>query len=119
MYNKKRRRYGTNEYYSISNKLKSENKTNDEFEVMLSGLTLEEIIGLRLELAAKAVDHKLYGLKIWQTIPNIVKEAILTYTVADARTKGEAAAFLGINKADLRKLIKKFDIKGFFEKSDD
>ena len=119
MYNKKRRRYGTNEYYSISNKLKSENKTNDEFEVMLSGLTLEEIIGLRLELAAKAVNHKLYGLKIWQTIPNIVKEAILTYTVSAARTKGEAAAFLGINKTDLRKLIKKFDIKGFFEKSDD
>ena len=39
------------------------------------------------------------------------------YTVSAARTKGEAAAFLGINKSDLRKLIKKFDIKGFFEKN--
>ena len=82
---RKKKRYGSNEYYSISNKLRIENKTNDEFEIMLSGLTLEEIIGLRLELAARAVDHKLYGFKIWQSIPNIAKEAVLMYTVSAAR----------------------------------
>ena len=43
------------EYYSIANKLRSENKINERFEIMLSSLTLEEIIGLRLELAAKSV----------------------------------------------------------------
>ena len=116
MWERKKKRYGSNEYYSISNKLRSDNKTSDEFEIMLSGLTLEEIIGLRLELAARSVDHKLYGFKIWQSIPNIAKEAVLMYTVSAARTNGEAASFLGIKKAELRKLIKKFDIKNYFNK---
>ena len=118
MWERKKKRYGSNEYYSISNKLRSENKTNDEFEIMLSSLTLEEIIGLRLELAARAVDHKLYGFKIWQSIPNIAKEAVLMYTISAARTNGEAASFLGIKKAELRKLIKKFDIKSYFSKEE-
>ena len=45
------------DYYSIANKLKTEGKVDEKFEVMLSSLTLEEIIGLRLELAAKSVNY--------------------------------------------------------------
>ena len=84
MWYKKRRRYNPKikegQYYSISNKLKSQEKTNDQFEIMLSNLTLEEIVGLRLELAAKSVKNNLYGLKIWYDLPNIIKDAILKYT---------------------------------------
>ena len=54
-WNKKKKIQGKNRYYSISNKLKKENKSHDEFEVMLNNLTLEEIIALKLELAAKSV----------------------------------------------------------------
>ena len=43
---KKKRIQGKNKYYSISNKLRKENKCHDEFEVMLINLTVEEIIGL-------------------------------------------------------------------------
>jgi len=118
MWERKKKRYGSNEYYSISNKLRLKNKTNDEFEIMLSSLTIEEIIGLRLELAARSVGHKLYGYKIWQSIPSIAREAVLIYAVSAARTNGEAASFLGIKKAELRKLIKKFDIKSYFNKEE-
>jgi hypothetical protein len=104
-------------YYSVSNKLRKENKITEEFEVMLSNLTLEDIIALRLELASRVVNGKLYGQNIWKSIPDIVKEAVLKYSYSAARTKNEAAAFLGINKTDFRKLIKKFNIKNFFEKS--
>jgi DNA-binding protein Fis len=104
------------EYYSVSNKLRKEKKITEEFEIMLSSMTLEDIIALRLELAAQAVNGKLYGQNIWKSIPDIVKEAVLKYSYSSARTKGEAAAFLGINKSDFRKLVKKFDIKGFFFK---
>jgi len=119
MWEKKRARYhekGKDEHYSISNKLKSENKITDEFEIMLSSLTLEDIIALRLELAAKAVHGKLYGFKLWQSVPDVVKESLLKYAYSAARTKNEAAAFLGIGKSDFRKLLKKFGIKSFFEK---
>jgi|TARA_R100000005_G_C4989015_1_gene196782 DNA-binding protein Fis len=119
MWEKKRPRYHNkdrDEHYSISSKLKSENKITDEFEIMLCTLTLEDIIALRLELAAKAVNGKLYGFKLWHSIPDVVKESLLKYAYSAARTKNEAAAFLGIGKSDFRKLLKKFEIKSFFEK---
>jgi DNA-binding protein Fis len=106
------------EYYSLSNKLRSEKKITEEFEVMMCSLTLEDIIALRLELAAKSVNHKLYGFKLWQTLPKIARDAVLKYAYSAARTKGEAASFLGITKSDLNKYLKKFDIKNFFFKVD-
>ena len=74
---KKKRLQGKNKYYSISNKLRKENKSHDEFEVMLNNLTLEEIIGLKLELAAKAVGGMLFGIPIWYTMQDITKDAVL------------------------------------------
>ncbi len=104
------------DYYSISNKLKSDGKIDEKFEIMLSSLTLEEIIALRLELAAKVVNYKLYGANIWNALPNIVQEAVLKYTYSAARTKGEMASFLGINKTSLKRLLKKYDITNYFMK---
>ena len=92
MWKRKRRRYNNvnkvNEYYSIINKLKSQEKITDDFEIMISSLTFEELIGLRLELAAKSVNHKLFGFKIWLSLPYIIKEAVLKYTYSAARTNG-------------------------------
>ena len=102
------------EYYSIANKLRSENKINERFEIMLSSLTLEEIIGLRLELAAKSVNYKLYGTNIWQSLPNVVQEGVLKYAYSAGRTKGEIASFLGINKSSLKTLLKKYNITNYF-----
>ena len=102
------------DYYSISNKLKSENKVDDKFEIMLSRLTLEEIIGLRLELAAKAVNYKLYGLNIWHSVQDVARDGVLKYAYSAARTKGEIAAFLGIDKNTLKKLLNKYDITNYF-----
>ena len=120
MWENKRSRFKKPEqdYYSIANKLKSENKIDEKFEVMLSSLTLEEISALRLELAAKAVNYKLYGVNIWQNLPNIVQESVLKYAYSAARTKGEIASFLGINKSSLKKLLKKYDITNYFSKGE-
>ena len=120
MWENKRSRFkrSNQDFYSIANKLKSEGKTNEIFEVMLSSLTLEEIIGLRLELAAKSVDYKLYGVNIWAALPNIVQEGVLKYVYSAARTKGEMASFLGINKTSLKRLLKKYDITNYFMKEE-
>tara|TARA_B100000287_G_scaffold398135_1_gene415288 strand:- start:199 stop:573 length:375 start_codon:yes stop_codon:yes gene_type:complete len=120
MWKRKRRRYKNvnkvNEFYSIINKLKSQEKITDDFEVMLSSLTFEELIGLRLEIAAKSVNHKLYGFKLWESLPNIIKDALLKYTYSASRTKGEAASFLGISKQKYLKLLKKYRISEYFKK---
>jgi len=119
MWHKKRRRYHNkdkeSEHYSISNKLRNENKTNDIFESMLMSLSLEEIIGLRLEVATRAVHGNLYGLQLWKSIPKITKDALLKYAYSAARTNNEAASFLGISRNEFRKYIKKFNIKEYFK----
>ena len=118
MWENKRSRYKKQDqdFYSISNKLMSENKIDEKFEIMLSSLTLEEIIGLRLELAAKTVNYKLYGTNIWQKLPSIVQDGVLKYVYSAARTKGEMASFLGINKTKLKRLLKKYDVTNYFIK---
>ena len=80
-WNKKKKIQGKNRYYSISNKLKKENKSHDEFEVMLNNLNLEEIIALKLELAAKSAGGCLYGFPIFSAIPYLVRDAILKFSL--------------------------------------
>jgi len=118
MWESKRSRFKkpNQDFYSIANKLKSEDKIDEKFEIMLSSLKLEEIIGLRLELAAKTVNYKLYGTSIWQNLPNIVQDGVLKYVYSAARTKGEMASFLGINKVSLKRLLKKHNITNYFTK---
>ena len=118
MWESKRSRFKkfNQDYYSIANKLKSEGRINERFEVMLSSLTLEEIIGLRLELAASTVNYKLYGMNLWHSVQDIVRDGVLKYAYSAGRTKGEIAAFLGIDKNTLKKLLKKYNITNYFMK---
>lgn len=84
-------------FSSISVQLRSENRSSDEFEVMLQNLTLEDVISLKLELSAKATNRKLFGFNIWRSIPHITRCAVLSYANKAAKTKREAASFLGIS----------------------
>ena len=73
---KKRKWHGKNEQYSLSKKLKREEKTTEEFEIMLNQLSLEEVIGLKLELASSVFGGKSYGLPIWHSMKDIVNDAV-------------------------------------------
>ena len=115
---KKNNKYGKNRYYSISRKLTLENKSNDEFEVMLNSLTLEEVVGLKLELASKYFGGKMYGIPIWYSMKEIVQDAVLKYALSATKTKKEAARFLGITSSELRKLVRKYNIEEYFEEKD-
>ena len=115
---KKKRRQGKNQYYSISRKLRREKIITEEFEVMLNSLSLEEVIALKLELSSKTIGGYLYGLPLWDALPLIIKDAVLKYGVSATRTQTEAARFLGLNKDRLFKLLKKFEIHSFFEEKD-
>ena len=106
----------TTKHFSISKILKKENRSNDMFEMLLSALTLEEVISLKLELSARAVSHRLYGLPIWHSMNHIIKESVLKYAISATKTKGEAMRFLGLKPADFSRLMKKYDVDLFFTK---
>jgi len=105
---------GKNKNYSIARKLQKEKRSNNEFEVMLNRLTLEEVIGLKLELASKAAGSSLYGLPLWHSMKEIIQEAVFKYAVSATQTKGEAIRFLGVTPSYFRSLYKKFEIDNYF-----
>ena len=86
--------------------LRDQNKINDEFEAILSHLTLEEIIVLKLELAAKLTGGKFYGNYLLKATKHIADEAIIKYALAACQTKTSAARFLGVNVKHLRAIMK-------------
>ena len=99
--------FGTNK--SLSNKLRKEGKSSEVFEIMLSALTLEEVIGLKLECSMRLTNGKLYGFNLWSKIVNITKEALYNATVSVADTNVEIRRILGINQRSLVEIKKKFD----------
>jgi len=123
MWKKKLREYkGKNYKYSLRNKLKREKKITDDFEVMLFSLTMEELIGLKLELAASHINNKLYNFPVYRSMKYIVKEACLHFALSSTRTFDDAASFLGMRSGELRKEIQKYRIdlsEMKFDKIDD
>lgn len=111
----KRKLYGANKNYSVVRKLRNEGKTNEQFETMVTMLSLEDLIALKLELASRSVGGKLYGLPLWYSLPDITKDAVLKYALSAARTKMEAARFLGVSKEYFYRLLKKYNVTSFFE----
>ena len=95
-------------FSSISAELRNDHRSNDEFEIMLQNLTLEEIISLKLELAARTTNRKLYGFNLWRSIPDITRCAVLTYANKAAKSKMEAASFLGISMYEYYLYLKRY-----------
>ena len=114
----KKRRTGKNRYYSMARKLRREGKSTIEFEVMLNNLSLEDMIALKLELASKVAGSKLYGFKLWNSIPDLVRDAMLKYAMSATRTKNEAQRFLGIDSLNYKKMLKKYQTESFFEENE-
>jgi len=102
-------------YYSIINKLRKEKKINKEFESVLSNLSLEDIIALKLELSTRPVKNRLYGLPIWDNLVRITQEAVLKYAVSATRSQGEAMRFLGLKHKHFNMLVRKYQIHSFFQ----
>ena len=111
----KKKSYGANRDYSVARKLRTENKSNEQFEIMVSGLSLEELIALKLDLATRTSGGKMYGFPLWYSVPEICRAAVLKYVLSASRTKMEAARFLGVNKEYFYRLLKKYDTETFFQ----
>lgn len=96
---------------SLSHKLRREGRSSEEFEIMLASLTLEELIGLKLETASRLSAGKLYGMNLWSAIVQITKEALYNAVISISKTNKEATRILGINDDTFNTLKRKYNIR--------
>lgn len=114
-FQKKKRIYGKNKNYSVINKLLKEEKVNERFLSVINQLSLEEVISVKLEIAAKASGGTVFGIPLWLSLRDICRDAVLKFALSAARTKADAASFLGLNIFSLKAYLKKYDVKSYFE----
>ena len=105
----------TNINKSIINKLKDQNKINDSLLIGISSLSLEELIAIKLELAANYINNRLYGLDIWRKTSYIVKDAILKFAISTTKSKKDAARFLGLTSQEFYRVCKQYDVNDYFD----
>ena len=97
--------------YSIINNLKDQNKLNDQLLICINNLSLEDLIAVKLELSTNLLNHRLYGLDIWNKMPKITKEAVLKFSLSVTKNKTDAARFLGITQQNFRRALKIYNIE--------
>ena len=101
--------------YSIINKLKSEKKITDSILNNINNISLEDLIAIKLELSTRYLYGKFYGIPIWRLTRHAVTDALLKTALSIARTKKEAARFLGVDYMEFNRYIKKYNTISFFE----
>jgi hypothetical protein len=106
----------TKRWSSLLKKLRNEGKITEEFEILVSNLSLEDLIAVKLEISSKTNGSPLYGLPLWSSLTNIVQDAVLKFAISTTQTSSEAARVLGLEQRHLYPLVKKFRILDFFGK---
>jgi len=76
--------------------LRKEGKITPDFLDKVSELTLEELISIKIELAAKMVSGKLYGFPLWYSLPYVIRESLFNFVSRNCKTKRDMADTLGI-----------------------
>ena len=99
---------------SIITKLRDQSKLDDSLLVLISNLTLEDLIAIKLELSARHLNNRPYGFDIWRKSGYIIKEALLKFAISTTNSKKDAARFLGLTYSDFKKAIKKYKVTTFF-----
>jgi len=111
MWQKKRNEVkGKSYHYSTINRLQKEKKIDEVFLSRINQLTLEELIAIKLESAARFINHKLYGFPIWKSLHWVCREAVLMFALSSTRSYNDAASFLGIPQQEFKENLKKFNI---------
>lgn len=106
---------GTNKNYSISKTLRKKKNITDEFEAMFNSLSLEEVIGLKLELSAQASGGKMYGIPIWKYLELVIKDAVVKYALSACHSKAEAQNFLGLKAPEWMQVLSAFNPDPYFK----
>jgi len=100
--------------YSFISIMKQERRVDERFLSLLSSLTLEEVIALKLELAIQLTKHKFYNFPLWKALPSICKDATLRYVLSACESKRDGSRMLGIDIREFDKLLKRYNTEKLF-----
>ena len=100
--------------YSFISLMKRERKINENFLNILSSLSLEEVIAIKLELSIQGLNNKLYTFALWSSMPNIARDALLRYAMSACQSKRDMARFLGIPINKFNMILKKYNTEKLF-----
>ena len=98
----------------VLKKLISSNKISRELQDLISLLSLEDLISLKLDLVSKSLNDKLYGFPIWKNVDQIIRDSLIKYAVSNTSSIREAAALLNIRPAQIKTFIYKYGLKDDF-----
>lgn len=96
---------------SFISELRSDGRINNEFLNVVSDLTLEELITIKLEVSARMLKGKLYNFPLWYAMPNICRDALLKFVSKSCKTKTDMASTLGLPYNSFIDIYKDYDIK--------
>ena len=88
--------------------LKRDGRVSEEFLNIVSDLTLEELISVKLELSAKMFNGKLYNFPLWYNLPYIIRESLLNFVNRNCKTKVDMSNTLGIPYEQFIQIYKKY-----------
>ena len=101
--------------HSFINLMKKNRRINENFLNILSSLSLEEVIALKLELSIKNINNKMYNFPLWSSMPNITRDALLRYAMAACQSKKDMARFLGIPINKFGDILKKYNTERLYK----
>ena len=110
----KDKRHITTNNKSVRYKLKNQNILNEQVLPYINNLSMEELIAVKLELAATTINNRLYGFDLWQNMGNITKEALLKFAISTTKSKKDAARFLGITYNEFKRVLKIYKVNNYF-----
>jgi len=94
---------------SFISDLRSEGKINENFVNIVSNLTLEELIAIKLEDSANMTNGKLYNFPIWYSMPYICRDACFKFVYGVCDTKSDMASVLGIPYTNFIEIYRKYN----------
>ena len=100
--------------YSFIRLMKKDRRINENFLNILSSLSLEEVIALKLELSIQNINNKLYNFPLWSSMPNIARDALLRYAMSACQSKRDMARFLGIPINKFNEILRKYNTEKLF-----
>ena len=112
---KKHNRHNTTISKSVRIKLEEQGLVNNQLLTLISSISLEDLIALKLEIACNEINEKFYGFDIWRNLKPIVQVSVLKFAISTRKSKKDAARFLGLNYLDFKKLLAKYKVEEYFD----
>ncbi len=97
---------------SLIEELKNKGRVDSNTVDMISSLSFEELIGIKIETVAALACGKVYGFRLAQILPKVTKDAVMNYIVRQNITNRAGGMLSGYNENYISKyksLIRKLE----------